>query len=89
MQGRSPTEAWGTTKGNLSLMKGMNGDKKAFDNVSTLILDEYRRMMIIKKARDLNLLTVFLTLIMSVGVLVLCIGCRRRMDVDGGLQHSI
>ena len=71
MQGRSPTEAWGTTNGNLSLMKGMNGDEKALDNVSTLILDEYRRMMIIKKARDLNLLTVFLTLIMSVGVLVL------------------
>ena len=71
MQGRSPTEAWGTTNGNLSMMKGMNGDEKSLDNVSTLILDEYRRMMIIKKARDLNLLTVFLTLIMSVGVLVL------------------
>mgnify|MGYP000611668627 CR=1 FL=1 len=52
MQGRSPTEAWGTTNGNLSMMKGMNGDEKALDNVSTLILDEYRRMMIIKKARE-------------------------------------
>ena len=49
----------------------MNGDENALDDVSTLILDEYRRLMIIKKARDLNLVAVFLTVIMCVGVLIL------------------
>lgn len=71
MKGRSPTDSWGTAKGNIGLMKGMGGNTKAMDDISTLILDEYRRMMIIKKARDLNLLAVFLTVILSAGVLVL------------------
>ena len=49
------------------MMKGMNGDENALDDVSTLILDEYRRLMIIKKARDLNLVAVFLTVITLLG----------------------
>ena len=72
VKGRDVGENWGTTKGNVALFQGTATDStQQLDKVSTLILDEYRRMMIIRKARELNLLTVFLTVLMSVGVLVL------------------